>query len=153
LFFEFIFDNPTAARNWVWKAFLRGHNPILMDNIFDDSTGRAVPSTHHDPGFIAARAAMGHTRRYANTVNLIAMAPRGDLTSTGYALANPGSEYIVYQLLSESFTVNLVAGTYSYEWFNPSSGTAFSTGSITVAAGDTSFVAPFAGDAVLYLKK
>lgn len=81
------------------------------------------------------------------------MAPRGDLTSTGYALANPGSEYIVYQLLSESFTVNLVAGTYSYEWFNPSSGTAFSTGSITVAEGDTSFVAPFAGDAVLYLKK
>ena len=153
LFFEFIFDNPTAARNWVWKAFLRGHNPILMDNIFDDSTGRAVPSTHHDPGFIAARAAMGHTRRYADQADLIAMSPRGDLTSTGYGLANPDSEYIVYQPLSESFTVNLVAGTYSYEWFNPSSGTAFSTGSITVAAGDTSFVAPFAGDAVLYLKK
>jgi hypothetical protein len=153
LFFEYIFDNATPAINWVWKAFLRGHNPILMENIFDDSTGRAVPPTHHNPGFIAARAAMGHTRRYANTVNLIAMAPRGDLTSTGYALANPGSEYIVYQPFSESFNVRLVAGTYSYEWFNTSSGTVFSTGSITVAEGDTAFIAPFAGDAVLYFRK
>ena len=144
--------NPAAAREWVWKSFLRGHNPILMDNIFDDSTGRAVPETTHDRGFIAARGAMGHTRRYASTVNLAAMAPRADLSSTRYALANPGSEYIVYQPLPEPFAVKLVAGAYSYEWFDPSPGTVHSTGSITVAEGETTFIAPFMGDAVLYLK-
>jgi hypothetical protein len=153
LFLELMVGNPTAAREWVWKSFLRGHNPILMDNIFNDSTGRAFSLTTHDAGFAAARAAMGHTLRYAKTMNLIAMPPRGDLSSTGYALANPGSEYIVYQPRFESFTINLVAGTYSYEWFNPSSGALYSKGSITVEAGNRSFIPPFDGDAVLYLKK
>ena len=152
LFFELIIENPEVARSWVWKSFLRGHNPILMDNIFDDSTGRAVPPTLHDPGFMAARAAMGQTRRYAEKINLSAMSPRGDLSSTGYALANPGSEYIIYQPLSESFAVNLVAGTYAYQWFNPASGKVYSTGSVTVTDGDKSFIRQFEGDAVLYLK-
>jgi hypothetical protein len=152
LFFDLIVDNPTVARDWVWKSFLRGHNPILMDNIFDDSTGRGVPPTLSDRGFMAARAAMGHTRRYANAMNLIAMLPREDLTSTRYALANPGLEYIVYQPVSEPFTVHLGTGTYAYEWFNPTSGIVDSTGSITVAEGNRSFVPPFAGEAVLYLR-
>jgi hypothetical protein len=152
LFFDLIVDNPKLARNWVWKSFLRGHNPILMDNIFDDSTGRAVAPVLRDRGFIAARAALGHTRRYANTMNLLAMLPRGEFTSTGYALAKPDAEYIIYQPLAEPFTVNLASGTYAYEWFNPSSGTVYSTGSISVADGNNSFVAPFDGDAVLYLK-
>jgi hypothetical protein len=152
LFFEMMLNNPTAARNWVWKSFTRGHNPILMDNIFEDSTGRAVPPTLRDSGYRAAREAMGHTRRYANTMNLIATVPRGDLTSTRYALAKPGSEYIIYQPRSEPFTVNLVAGTYAYQWFNPSSGIIYSTGSITVTDGDKSLIPPFDGDAVLYLK-
>jgi hypothetical protein len=153
LFFNLIAGDPVAARSWVWKSFLRGHKPILMENIFDDSTGRAVLVTTHDAGFAAARAAMGHTLRYASRMDLIDMAPRGDLTSTGYALANPGWEYIVYQPRFESFTINLVAGTYSYEWLNPSSGALYSQGSITVEAGDRSFIPPFDGDAVLYLKK
>jgi hypothetical protein len=152
LFFKLIIDNPATARQWVWKSFVRGHNPILMDNIFKDSTGRAVPPTLYDPGFIAARAAMGHTRHFANRVNLLAMAPRGDLTSTGYALASPGAEYIVYQPGVQRFTVNLVPGTYTYEWFDPSSGSVSATGSISVAERDTSFIAPFVSDAVLYLK-
>jgi hypothetical protein len=153
LFFEAMVDDPKAARQWVWKSFLRGHNPILMENIFDDSTGRAVPVTTHSRGFVAAREAMGHTRTYADRVNLVVMLPRGDLSSTGYALANPGSEYIVYQPVSEPFTVTLLPGTYSYEWFDPSSGKIYSTGSITTAEGNTSFSPPLTGDAVLYVTK
>jgi hypothetical protein len=153
LFFRLIVNNPNAARNWVWKSFLRGHNPILMENIFDDSTGRAVPITTDDAGFVAARAAMGHTRYYAEAMNLIAIAPREDLTSTRYALANPGSEYIVYQPFPGPFTVNLVSGTYYYEWFNPASGTTDSTGFVMATGGNRSFNPPFDGDAVLYLKK
>jgi hypothetical protein len=50
-----------------------------------------------DAGFMAARAAMGQTRRYADKMDLINMTPRRDLASTHYALARPGSEYLVYQ--------------------------------------------------------
>jgi hypothetical protein len=46
---------------------------------------------------MAARAAMGQTRRYADKMDLINMTPRRDLASTHYALARPGSEYLVYQ--------------------------------------------------------
>jgi len=153
LFFRLIVDNPAAARKWVWKSFLRGQNPILMENLFDDSTGRAVPVTTEDSGFVAARAAMGQTRRYADRMNLIAMVPRGDLSSTGYMLADRGSEYIVYQPLAESFTVHLVAGRYSYEWFNPSSGTVAGTGIVTAGEGSRKFTLPFSGDTILYLKR
>ena len=152
LFFNLMFNNPAAARMWVWKSFTRGHNPILMENIFQDTTGRAVPPTLHDPGFKAAREAMGYTRRFANMIDLSSMLPRGDLTSTGYMLASHGSEYIVYQPASEPFTVEIVGGNYSYEWFDPASGRIHSSGLVTVADGQKSYTPPFPGDAVLYLK-
>jgi hypothetical protein len=50
-------------------------------------------------------------------------------------------------------SVNLISGTYTYQWFNPSSGSVVSTGTLTAAGGNRSFTDPFAGDAILYLKK
>jgi hypothetical protein len=99
----------------------------------------------------SARNAMSHTRNYATRMNLASMSPRGDLVSTGYALANPGSEYLVYQPESGAFTVNLVAGSYIYEWFNPAAGVVVDMGAMSAAAGKKSFTAPFTGHAVLYL--
>ena len=63
---------------------------------------------------------MGDTLRYAERMQLIAMEPRGDLSSTGYALANPGQEYLVLQPseTAEPFTVTLEAGSYQVEWFS-----------------------------------
>jgi hypothetical protein len=74
---------------WAWKAFLRGHHPILMDY------GLIGGVTPPDPAFEPARYAMGDTLRFATRMNLLAMEPRGDLSSTGYALASPGEEYLV----------------------------------------------------------
>jgi hypothetical protein len=69
------------------------------------------------------------------------------------ALASPGSEYLVYQPSSgASFNVNLSAGTYSYEWHNPSLGSIAATGLVTSTGGNLPFTAPFSGDAVLYFK-
>src|SRR6266540_2780330 len=65
-----------------------------------------------------ARFAMGDTLRYANRVSLVDMQPRGDLSSTGYALANPGEEYLVLEASGTPFTVTLEAGTYAVEWFS-----------------------------------
>jgi collagenase-like protein with putative collagen-binding domain len=125
----------------MWKNFSRGNQAILMDEPFQ-------ASNNYKGG---ARIAMGDTRRYADTMNLAAMSPRGDLTSTGYALANPGSEYLVYNPDGGPFTVNLQSATYQVQWFNPSTRQILSGGSVS-GGGSQLFSPPFSGEAVLYLK-
>ena len=106
---------------WAWKSFLRGHNPVLYD--FGIVTGVNPPKPV--PGFPPyeasepTRHAMGDTLRYAKKVNLLEMLPSGDLSSTGYALAHPGHEYLVLLPSDDatSFTVTLSAGTYAVEWY------------------------------------
>ena len=58
------------------------------------------------------RRNMGYTRTYATKTNFASMTLRGELTSTGYGLANHRAEYIVYQPGSGAFSVNLASGTY-----------------------------------------
>jgi hypothetical protein len=139
-------------RAWVWKSFLRGYNPIYMDS-FDPSDWEKAKG-RWDPE--DARRAMGHTLTYATKINLVSMVPHNDLSSTTYCLANPGSEYLIYKPMRRNptkhfFTVNLKAGTYNYEWFNPSRSIIVSTGSFTVSDGNKFFIPPFFGDAVLYI--
>jgi len=143
-----------ADRAWVWKAFCRGHNPIYMDPVDlgqpDKIMGLLQP---HAPAILSARPAMGHTLAYARKIDLAGMTPRGDLTSTSYGLARPGTEYLIYQPLSrKAFTAELLAGTYQHEWFNPGAGAVANQGFLKVDPGRRSFEAPFEGDAVLYLK-
>jgi len=97
--------------------------------------------------------AMGQTRRFAERMNRAGMTPQPRLASAGYCLARVGAEYLVYQANSgEAFSVNLPAGTYQYEWFNPQQGATASDGSLGAQTGDSRFRAPFDGDGVLYLK-
>ena len=68
---------------------------------------------------------MGQTRRLAERVDLAAMAPRDDLASTRYCLAQPGSEYIVYLPEGGEVEVDLsgAAGSFHVEWIHPVEGT------------------------------
>jgi hypothetical protein len=145
---------------WAWKSFVRGHNPILMDfgiidvaNPLDPSLG--VPSYE---SFEPARYAMGDTLRFAVRVDLLSMEPRGDLSSTGYVLANPSQEYLILQP-SESdgrFSATLKAGAYEVEWFSITNRETRRVDTVMVPSdGSVSFTAPFeqAGPAVLYLKR
>jgi hypothetical protein len=156
-------DHYAAGRGdalWAWKSFLRGHHPILMDfgiidvvNPLDPSAG--VPSFD---SFEPARYAMGDTLRFAGRVNLIAMEPRDDLSSTGYALADPGAEYLILQPgdSTDPFTVTLPTGTYAVEWFGVNGRETADGGTVAVAnPGAVAFNAPFeaGGPAVLYLKR
>ena len=148
----------TVTSNWVWKSFLRGHNVIFMDAYKGlQGTGSWVydyPISQANT--IAIRNNMKYTIDYAKKMDLAKMTPSSNSSycSTTYCLRNPSNEYLIYQPTSgTSFTANLLAGTYSYEWFNPSTGTVSDTGSITAAAGSRSFTPPFSGNAVLYLKK
>jgi len=144
---------------WAWKSFLRGHHPILMDSGLIGGVDPPDPSAGAPMSFEAfepARWAMGDTVRYAERMNLIAMEPRGDLTSTGYALANSGEEYLILQPSSEAdpFTVTLEHGTYTVEWFSVDGRK--TVGADSVMADDSSpiaFTAPpgSSGPALVYL--
>jgi hypothetical protein len=91
-------------------------------------------------------------------MGLIAMEPRGDLSSTGYALANPGEEYLVLQPseTADPFTVTLEPYTYSVQWYSVGRRETKGAGKVTVEDHkSTRFTAPFAeaGPAVLYLRR
>ena len=145
---------------WAWKSFLRGHHPILMDFGLIGGVNPPDPSAG-TPSYAAceaARYAMGDTLRYAERMQLIEMTPRGDLTSTGYALADPGQEYLVLQPdePAKSFTVTLLAGSYRGEWYDIGSRRTVAADPVTVESdGGCQFIPPFAeaGQVVLYLKQ
>jgi hypothetical protein len=127
---------------FVWKSFLRGHNPIYMDP-FD-----AHPVRH------GARVAMGQTRRYARRIDLSHARPRGDLVSSRFSLARPGREYLVLQPDGGRLWVDLgrSAATWSGEWLDPASGRVVRFRSRR-AAGRSWFTPPWDGAAVLLLRR
>jgi hypothetical protein len=147
---------------WAWKSFLRGHHPILMDYGLIggvEPSGSTGPEAGVPPfeAFEPARWAMGDTRRLADRIGLVDMQPRRETASTGYALVNPGVEYVVLEPAGngEPFTVSLAPGRYSVEWFGVTDRDSRTGESMAVdAEGPIEFRAPFtAGPAVLYLKR
>lgn len=131
---------------WVWKSFLRGHNPLFMDPYDGSILGE-------DRSWERIRAALGEARRYADRVDLASMTPQSEWSSTGYCLANAGREYLVYQPAKNSeFTIELKAGTYRIEWFDPTRGIQIAGESLKTRDGTQKFKAPFDADAVLYIK-
>ena len=145
---------------WVWKAFLRGHNPILYDL---GILGGGVPAdpSEGNPSFDSlepARHAMGDTRGLAEQINLITMQPRTDLSSTRFALADPGTEYLILQPSekAEPFSIALTAGRYTVDWNSlPSRKTARGTALTIPDAAKISIKAPaeIAPPAVVHLRR
>jgi hypothetical protein len=106
--------------------------------------------------FEPARYAMGDTVRFAERMDLIAMEPRGDLTSTGYALANPGEEYLVLQPseAADPFTVRVGSGTYGAEWFNIGGRETVPAEDVTVEGSEPITVrTPFEEAGVVHLRR
>lgn len=145
---------------WAWKSFLRGHHPILMDFGLIDVVRPLDPSLGVPPfaAYEPARLAMGDTRRYAERVDLVDMVPRGDLASTGYALASPGREYLVLQAdpAGGAFTVALAAGAYALEWFAVDRRETSDGGTLAVVHDQRTRLTPpadFGGACVAYLRR
>ncbi|MBL8229461.1 MAG: cellulase family glycosylhydrolase [Bryobacterales bacterium] len=128
---------------WVWKSFTRGLNPLLMEEM--------LPSPVWQD---SARLAMGQVVRYGRRVNLAGMKPMAGLSATGYCLAAPGSEYLVFQNNKGEFTVDLAkaAGRYQVEWLDVAHDRVL-PGSLVEGGGSRTFTTPFPGPAVLYLKR
>jgi hypothetical protein len=150
------------AINRLQEAYLRKVIDTLndLDNVLYEISNEGHSSSlewqkhwiRFDPGYTASRRAMGQTRRLAERMNLARMIPRNDLSSTGFCLANPGHEYLVYQPApGAKFTLQLKPGNYQFEWFNPVDGKTAAAGQIKIETGASQFKAPFENDAVLYL--
>ena len=147
-------NGPDAQRQWAWQTLTLGASPLFMDPYLEVWPPRNSPTGNTpDPMWNVLRDSLGNTRRYAEKLDLGHDVPSGSLSSTGYCLANPGTQYLVYQPSSGAFTVTMVAGTYNYEWYNPKTGVLAQSGSMSIAAGSVSFTPPFTGDAVLLLSR
>jgi len=162
-----VLSDPTA--DWVWKSFLRGLNPILMDVLQNVAPGTTEKwNDAKRLGLAEARWAMGQTLNYANRLDLSKMVPQVELASTKYCLADPGHSYLIYystvdvpkreKLLQRMFFLDRkisldlygVSGVFRMEWFNPVTGE-FIDGGTTRGGNNRIFKIPFDGDALLYL--
>ncbi len=151
-------------RDFVWESFFRGYNPIYMDPFgvaHDLTIGEPVLN---EPAHDRARAAMGVSRRWAAKLDLGRVTPRGELTSTGYCLADPGVEYLVYvpaggspqqsagSRTTRPVTINLsgAAGQFAVEWVELETGTTRQA-DVLEGGGERWLTAPFAGDGLVHL--
>lgn len=155
-----------GSYRWAWKAFVRGHQPIFMDpwepiaGQYDKAknssmfyVGGMSKNNPDHPDWEPLRKNMGYILQLANRIDLAKMTPQNQLSSTRYCLADPGQEYVVY-LPDGTATLDLRTSQadFAVEWFIPVLNRTIK-GTETLKGGDFRvLVAPFTGDAVLYLK-
>lgn len=144
---------------WVWKSFCRGLNPLFMDPYSASQQSENDSWTDHlsdkaalDPRWEPIRGNLGYSLNYASKMNLALATPRSDLASTEYCLANPDTEYLVYLPEGGKVDVDLSATKekLAVEWFNPDTGESL-PGETVIGGDKREFIAPFDGDAVLYI--
>ena len=80
--------------------------------------------------------------RLANRIDLQHMVPSDVIASTGYALANTGASYLVYQPGTAAFTVALPAAYFDYQWIDPATGATSDTVTVNTPGGATLFSPP-----------
>jgi hypothetical protein len=138
---DHLYGDQCKDYTWVWKSFCRGLNLLYMD---------AWTLEAGDPKREEVRRALGQTRIVAERINLREMTPHGELASSGYCLANPGSEYLVYAPARGRVKLDLSAakGRLTAEWLDPRRGVSVNGGAVQGGAKRT-LRAPFQGDAVL----
>jgi hypothetical protein len=149
-------DGPAAQRAWVWENFTRGNQCLFMDPYLDPShdPGRNHPTLDHpDSYWDTLRQAMGHTLSCAERMNLASMRPHGELASSGFCLADPGREYLVYLPQGGEITVDLGAasGQMTVEWLCAAEGT-LTHAEPVLGGSQRTLTTPFDGDAVLHLR-
>ena len=153
---------------WAWKSFMRGINPIFMDfwgerrnngsmmkdddpmsNLFGRPQYMLPKNWGED-----VRIALGQTRMFAQKMNMNRMLPYGELCGTGYCLADPGNEYLIYAPEAGQFKLKLhgAMGPFTVEWFDPATGETIS-GMDLVGGGPVDITPPYRGEIVLHLKK
>jgi hypothetical protein len=160
-------------RTWVWKSFVRGLNPIYMDPLDADTNRENARRAMGDTLIYAKRmglASMAPRDDLAFTTYCLA---NPGVEYLVYLPLDPhwteswmASARFLWRfkplfsrfslwfrgLFRRTATVDLSAasGTFSVEWFNPSTRETTVAGTVTGGANQD-FTAPFPGDAVLYI--
>jgi hypothetical protein len=121
---------------------------------YDGSAGVGDPKYNpSDPTWEAIRKNMDYARSYALRMDLARAVPHGELASSGYCLAKPGAQYLVYAPSGTNVTVNLNAVpsniSLTVEWFNTSTGVSTVAG--TVQGGANRQIRRPSGSSVLFL--
>ena len=150
----------SSSAAWVWKAFLRGHNPILYD-LGILGGGKPPNPSEGNPSFDSlepARHAMGDTRGLAEQISLAAMQPNNEASETRFALVDPGRRYLILQPseAGDAFTVTLTPGVYSVEWHSLPSREMLPGTTLTVGDADPvslSLPSDVAAPAVVHLRR
>ena len=132
---------------FVWTAFTRGYHFNLYDKPFESPDAEG-------PDWQRIRRNIGQTITYAAQMDLAHAAPRRDLASTGFCLAQPGEQYVIYQPADRPFEVSgLKTGApYHFEWYDTEDSCIRGTGEITCTGVSHSFAPPGAG-LVLFLRR
>lgn len=134
---------------WVWKSFLRGLNPIYMDPI----DGSVISHNYVPELSESIRVAMGYARAWSERINLVAMEPENELSSTGYCLADPGQEYLVYAGDEDlEVTVHLLPGEYHMLWFDTETGEETDSKLLVSGGINNRLSKPFSAPSLLHLK-
>ena len=145
----------TIVVNWAWKSICRGLGSLVYLDVIQLWLPSHDPATTwNDPNNVAhlpARRAIGDARRYAQRLDLASATPQDNLSSTLYCLADPGNGYLVYQEGTGQFSLDMVAGAYFYEWYDPFARIVVDAGQAVVATETVNWTPPFSGEAVLYL--
>jgi len=105
--------------DWVWRTVTRGHNLLYMDTW--GYTHFELRGPELDEG---ARSALGAAVALAGEFDLGETFPHPELASTGFALAKPGSHYLVYQPYADRFMLDLsdAPGSFATSWRHPETG-------------------------------
>lgn len=132
---------------FVWSAFTRGYHFNLYDAPFESPDSE-------DLRWQRIRRNVRQTLMYAQQMDLANTAPRGDLASTGFCLAKPGQQYVVYQPGDQPFEVSgLETGApYHFEWYDTEQGDVRDNGEATCTGASHSF-APLSKEMVLFLSR
>jgi hypothetical protein len=135
--------------DWVWKSFLRGHNPIFMDPYDNQVLGRQAPESWNP-----VRESMGHSRRLAQRLDLASLTPREQLASTRYCLAGPGRCYVVYLPEGDEVQLDLSSedGSFALEWIHPLTGET-QEGNPVAGGGPRRLTSPLTEPSVLIARK
>jgi hypothetical protein len=160
-------DTAQKNRNYIWENFANGSQVLFIDPYLVNwpkwKRNLCLAPSHGigsapDPRYDNFRDNLGYVMRYARRLNLADVNPRGELSSTGFCLAQTpaiGAEYLVYAPNGGSFTLDLSAmpssRSLAVEWFDPSAGKTTAQAPVPAGSPRQSFRTPFSGDAVLYV--
>lgn len=150
-----LFEPSQVARgvDRMWKVFLRGNHPILMECYtaigYDPEYGC---SGGVNPAFDPIRDALGAILEQANRFgNLADTIPSETVCSTAYCLVNAGQDYLAYQPDSGNIVVDLEPGDYQYEWTDSMTQQHLENGEVTSTGGLEVFEAPQSGRMLLWI--